>query len=323
MQSRSDTRTVAITGATGFIGGRLLDGLLSEGSRPIVLARSPAPPQIQPWSDARVQWEPVDINDSEALRTALELARPDVLFHLAGTRGRSGEDSASTACAEVNVHLAIRVLDAATKAGVGRIVTVGSAEEYGPQPVPYHEEMAWRATSPYGISKAAATGFALAMQAEDGCPVVVVRPFTVYGPRQPAHMFISQAVTAAVTEEPFEMSHGEQRRDLVYIDDVVRAFLAASRAPGVEGRVINVGSGSAHRLRDVAEMIWEISGTSAPLKIGARQVASDQFQDTWADITLAQRLLGWSPSVDLQTGLEETLAWARAELRRGTVQPAV
>jgi nucleoside-diphosphate-sugar epimerase len=322
MESRSDPRTVAITGATGFIGGRLLDGLLSEGSRPIVLARSPAPPQIQPWSDARVEWQPVDINDSEALRTALELARPDVLFHIAGTRGRSGEDSASTACAEVNVHLAIRVLDAATKAGVGRIVTVGSAEEYGPQPVPYHEEMAWRATSPYGISKAAATGFALAMHAEDGCPVVVVRPFTVYGPRQPAHMFISQAVTAAVTGEPFEMSHGEQRRDLVYIDDVVRAFLAASRAPGVEGRVINVGSGSAHRLRDVAEMIWEISGTTAPLKIGARQVASDQFQDTWADITLAQRLLGWSPSVDLQTGLQETLDWARTELRRGTVQPA-
>jgi len=322
MQSHSDPQNVAITGSTGFIGGRLLDGLLSEGSRPIVLARSPGPPQIQPWSDARIQWEPVDINDSDALRAVLERVRPDVLFHIAGTRGRSGEESASTACAEVNVHLAIRVLDAATEAGVGRIVTVGSAEEYGPQSVPYHEEMGWRATSPYGISKAAATGFALAMHAEDGCPVVVVRPFTVYGPRQPAHMFISQAVTAAVAEEPFEMSHGEQRRDLVYIDDVVRAFLAASRAPGVEGRVINVGSGSAHRLRDVAEMIWEISGTSAPLKIGARQVASDQFQDTWADITLAQRLLGWSPSVDLQTGLEETLDWARTELRRGTVQPA-
>ena len=190
-------RVVAITGATGFIGGRLLDGLLSEGSIPVVLARSPAAPQIQPWSDPRVQWTPVDLNVDDAVREALEATQADTLFHIAGTRGRTGEGSASTTCADVNVHLAIRILEAATKAGVGRVVTVGSAEEYGPQPVPYHEEMAWRATSPYGISTAAATGFALAMHAEDGCPVVVVRPFTVYGPRQPAHMFISQAVTAA------------------------------------------------------------------------------------------------------------------------------
>jgi UDP-glucose 4-epimerase len=315
-------RVVAITGATGFIGGRLLDALLLEGSRPVVLARSPEPPQIQPWSDSRVQWEPVDLADDAVIHQSLARLKPDALFHLAGTRGRPQQGSASTACEEVNVHLAVRVLEAATEAGVGRVVTVGSAEEYGPQPVPYHEEMAWRATSPYGISKAAATGFALAMHAEEGCPVVVLRPFTVYGPRQPPHMFISQAMTAAVADEPFEMSHGEQRRDLIYVDDVVRAFLAASRARGVEGRVINIGTGSAHRLRDVAEMIWEISGTRAPLKIGARQVASDQFQDTWADITLAQRLLGWSPSVDLQTGLEETLDWARTELRRGRVRPA-
>jgi UDP-glucose 4-epimerase len=321
--SRSNQQTVAVTGATGFIGRHLIAALLADGVRPVVLARSQAQPEELPWSDERVLWVRVDLDDGAAVRQVLENHQPEVLFHLAGTRGREGEASAALAVADVNVHAAVHVLDAATKAGVARIVAVGSAEEYGPQPVPYHEGLPWRATSPYGISKAAATGLALAMHAEDGTPVVVLRPFTVYGPGQPDHMFIAQAVTAAVTEEPFEMSHGEQRRDLIYVEDVVRAFIAASRAPGVEGRVINVGTGAAHRLRDVAELIWEITGTSAPLQIGKRQVASDQFQDTWADITLAQRLLDWSPSFALPSGIEATVEAARTALRRGGMRRVV
>jgi len=323
MQSSSENQTVAVTGATGFIGRYLTAALLAEGTRPVVLARSRTRPQEPPWNDDRIEWVPVELTDEGAVLEVLERERPGVLFHLAGTRGRDGETSASLAAAEVNVHATVRVLDAATKAGVGRIVAVGSAEEYGPQPVPYHEGLPWRATSPYGISKAAATGLALAMQAEDGTPVVVLRPFTVYGPGQPGHMFIAQAVAAAVADEPFDMSHGEQRRDLIFVEDVVRAFIAASRAPGVEGRVINVGTGAAHRLRDVAELIWEITGTSAPLNIGKRQVASDQFQDTWADITLAQRLLDWSPSVALPSGIEATVEAARAELGRGRMRRVV
>jgi UDP-glucose 4-epimerase len=323
MQSASEHETVAVTGATGFIGGHLVRALLAEGARPVVLARSQTPPQELPWSDERVQWIPVELDDGEGVRELLEREQPAVLFHLAGTRGREDGVSASLASANTNVNATVRVLDAATKAGVGRIVAVGSAEEYGPQPVPYHEGLPWRATSPYGISKAAATGFALAMSAEDGCPVVVLRPFTVYGPGQPDHMFIAQAVAAAVAEEPFDMSHGEQRRDLIFVEDVVRAFLAAARAQNVEGRVINVGTGAAHRLRDVAELIWEITGTSAELRIGKRQVASDQFQDTWADITLAQRLLDWSPGVALPSGIEATVEAARAELRRGEIRRVV
>jgi UDP-glucose 4-epimerase len=323
MESASDQQTVALTGATGFLGRHLLEALLAEGAKPVVLGRTPAPPTALPWSDRRVRWVPAELGDVETMRETLQRERPAVLYHLAGTRGRSGDTSASSACAEVNIHLMVRVLDAATKAGVGRIVAVGSAEEYGPQPVPYHEGLPWRATSPYGISKAAATGLALAMQAEDGTPVTVLRPFTVYGPGQPAQMFIAQAVTAAVADEPFDMSHGEQRRDLIFVEDVIRAFIAASRAPGVEGRVINVGTGAAHRLRDVAELIWEITGTSAPLNIGKRQVASDQFQDTWADITLAQRLLDWSPSVALPSGIEATVEWARDELGRGGLRRVV
>src|SRR5262249_20732714 len=169
--------------------------------------------------------------------------------------------------------------------------------------------------STYGASMAASAQFARALHASQGCPVVVLRLFSVYGPEQPAEMFVAQAIACAVRGEPFEMTEGRQRRDLVYVNDVVTALLAAAQAPGVEGKVIHVGSGQAHALRDVAQLIWRLSESEAPLRIGARPAPAEELHDTWADITLARRLLNWYPEVDLEAGLGATIEWAQEACR--------
>src|SRR4051794_3427971 len=112
MQSASEQKTVAVTGGTGFIGERLVRALLAEGARLVLLARSQTRPQELPWSDERIEWVPVELEDSDGVRGVLEREQPDVLFHLAGTRGRDGTASASLASAEVNVHATVRLLDA-------------------------------------------------------------------------------------------------------------------------------------------------------------------------------------------------------------------
>lgn len=309
----SSLENAAITGATGFIGGHLVRRLMSAGYQPALLARARKDDGLLAGFGSRIRWAQLDLTDGESAGEVLCQVKPKVLFHLAGTRGR-GEPNASVACAELNVGATVRLLEAATRAGVQRVVIIGSAEEYGDQPVPFHESLPLRPTSPYGISKAAATGFARAMHAGDGCPVVILRPFTAYGPGQPADMFIADAVNAAVRNLPFKMSHGEQRRDLIFVEDVVEALIAAASAPGIEGKVINIGTGQAHRLRDVATLIWELTGTQASLLIGARNNAADQFSDTWADIALARELLGWEPKTDLITGLRITIRHAEAEI---------
>jgi nucleoside-diphosphate-sugar epimerase len=159
-----------------------------------------------------------------------------------------------------------------------------------------------------------ATNQAIAMHARDGCAVVVVRPFSVYGPGQPRDMFIAQAIDSALRNVEFKMTRGEQKRDLIFVDDVVSGLIAAASALGIDGCVINLGSGECHRLREVAELVWKLTGTNAPLLIGARTAREADLYDTWADITLARRLLEWEPRVDLEDGLRRTVDFARDEL---------
>jgi nucleoside-diphosphate-sugar epimerase len=305
---------VAITGATGFIGSHLTRLLVSAGCRPALLARSQRHDRLLAGLEGRVRWVQCDLTDADSIRDALGREKPRTLFHLAGTRGRGAEPD----CATLNFYGTARLLELAQENQVRRIVIAGSAEEYGNQPGPLNEDLSLKPCTEYGISKALATNQALALYARQECPVVIARPFTVYGPGQPAEMFIAQAIESAVRNVPFKMSSGEQKRDLVFVDDVVKGLIGAAIATGVEGRVINLGTGRAHQLRDVAGRVWKMTGTRAPLLIGAIRPAPEELCDTWADISLARTRLRWEPSVDLDDGLRHTITFARMQYRERT-----
>lgn len=302
---------VLVTGGGGFIGQHLVRALVEMGCRPVVLTRRSAPCAALDSLKDHLRHEQLNLIEHQAVRDFLRAERPTVIFHLAGTRKSNDGESASLACAEINVSATVRLLDEARRAGVERVIIIGSADEYGDQQGALHEGLPLKPASAYAISKAAATRFAQAMRANDNCPVVVLRPFSVYGPRQPDYMFVAEAVSCAVDGLSFQMTHGRQRRDLVYVDDVVRALITSARTPGIDGEVINIGSGRPMPLRDVAALIWQLSESRAPLLVGARDAPPEETYDTWADISLARRLLCWEPQVELEAGLRTTIQWAR------------
>src|SRR5581483_4552189 len=156
----------------------------------------------------------------------------DVLFHLAGTRGQNRPSAPLMACVEMNVLATTRILRSAQQARVKRVIILGTADEYGNQPGPLDEQRPLMPASPYAITKAAATQGAQWLHRREGLPVVILRPFSVFGPEMPAEMFVSQAVRAAVSGTRFVMTEGRQRRDMIYVDDVVRALIATATAPG-------------------------------------------------------------------------------------------
>jgi nucleoside-diphosphate-sugar epimerase len=125
-------------------------------------------------------------------------------------------------------------------------------------------------------------------------------------------MFVANAVRCAVKGLPFEMTEGTEKRDLVYVEDVVNALIIVANSREASGQVFNIGSGEARALRDVAELIWKLAESDPSLlKVGARIASPDELQDIWADISKAEDLLQWQPQIGLEEGLKKTIEWEK------------
>ena len=308
----SSFKKALVTGGAGFIGRHLLSALVASGHEPIALTRSVS--KVENLSSdvrERVRWRELDLLNQEAVRSMMKDERPSVIFHLAGTRGKGLGEEAELACHRLNTEATLTLLESAKAAGVERVILTGTAEEYGRQAGQLKESLPMNPVSAYGISKAEATRRALEMFEAENFPVVIVRPFTVYGPAQPEFMFVAAAIECAVGGKAFRMTEGLQKRDLVFVDDAVRALALAASKQGLEGKALNIGSGRAETLLEIARLIWKLSESRAPLLVGARELAPDETHDTWADITLARELLNWEPRVSLEDGLRRTIEWAR------------
>ena len=188
---------------------------------------------------------------------------------------------------------------------IKKIIITGTADEYGFQMPPQSEKMSTKPVSEYALTKNKAIEHALFLFERSGLPVVILRPFTIYGIGQPSEMFISQAVECAVKMMPFEMSNGTQKRDLVFVTDFADAMIKALAAENIEGEIFNVGSGTAIPLRELAIKIWNLAGADTKLlKIGARPTAKQELHDTQADVSKIKAVLDWESKISIDEGLK-------------------
>lgn len=296
---------VLVTGGTGFVGRRLLQRLEATGIRLTGVTRRAAP-----LAGTGVTWRQLDLRDSESVRTLVREVQPEIVFHLAAKLGADR----SLACADAmlfdNVVATHNLLVSLGEecSSLHRLVLMGSSEEYGNQDVvPYTEEMTPRPVSPYSASKAAATQFALLYHRLFHLPVVVLRPFIIYGPGQTRGMLIPSLVHAVRAGADFPMTAGEQTRDFVYVDDVIDCILAAAVHPQAIGEVFNVCSGVEHSIRDVAELTVKLAGATMRLLTGAIPYRDNEVWRLAGSNDKAARLLGWSPGTSLEHGLRDTL----------------
>jgi nucleoside-diphosphate-sugar epimerase len=140
-----------------------------------------------------------------------------------------------------------------------------------------------------------------------GLPVVTVRPFQVYGPGQIPHTLIPAAIRAALDGEDLTMTPGEQRRDFIYVEDVVEGMLAAAQAPGIEGQSLDLGTGQAHTVRQVVERVWAMTGAQGHILPGALPYRPGEVMRLTADAERTAHLTGWRARVGLEEGLRRTI----------------
>jgi nucleoside-diphosphate-sugar epimerase len=216
-----------------------------------------------------------------------------------------------------NIDASLNLLVAARDAGVKRLVYAGSSSAYGNTPtLPKREDMPPNPLSPYALQKLVAEQYCQMFTQLYGLETVTTRYFNVFGPRQdpgsPYSGVISLFATAILEgRRPTIYGDGEQTRDFTFVANVVDGVLRACDAPGTSGEVINVAMGGRISLNNLLKTMNAIAGTNIePIYADAR---AGDVKDSQADITKAQTLLGYAPSVPLEAGLEKTLAWCRSE----------
>jgi UDP-glucose 4-epimerase len=300
-----------ITGGAGFIGSTIAKELASNGAEVVVLDNLSSGYRININGQPGVRLVEKDIRDAAAVDAAV--AGVDAVFHLAASVGNKRSIDQPIEDAEINVIGTLRVLEAARKAGVRKVVISSSAGIFGElKTLPIREDHPAEPDSPYGASKLCAEKQGLAYAKLYGMEVVCLRYFNVYGPSQRFDAYgnvIPIFVFQMLRGEPVTIfGDGEQTRDFVNVRDVVQANIKAAMAPGVSG-AFNIGSGTRISINALVERLRATSGLNPVLRHSLPRAGD--VRDSLADISAARKAFGFEPAVTMDAGLPEYIRWAR------------
>src|SRR5438876_884355 len=301
-----------VTGAAGFIGSHLVEALLELGHEVVGIDAftSSYPPALKRSNIAAASAHPcfdllpADLNELDLV----EVLRPgDVIFHLGGQPGvRASWGKDFVDYTRANVDATQRVLEAARARQAARIVLASSSSVYGDAPLPMREDGPLHPVSPYGVTKLTAELLGLVYWKAFGLPVVPLRFFSVYGPRQRPDMAFNRFIDAIAQGKPIVVfGDGSQRRDFTYVGDVVAALLAAA-AHGRPGEPINVGGGSTVTVAQSIAIIERRIGRKALIE--QNPAPPGDARDTQA-ATDRLHALGAMPRVRIEDGLAQQVAW--------------
>lgn len=308
-----------VTGAAGFVGTETVRQLLARGDEVVGID------SFSDYYDVRRKRQNVASHEGalrliEADLFDMDLDRAvdgiDVVIHLAGQPGVRkswGDDFA--VYTRNNVDVTQRLLEAVRRSPrVQRFLYASSSSVYGQaESYPTREHMLPQPFSPYGVTKLAAEHMSLLYRANFGTPVSAFRFFTVYGPRQRPDMAFTRFLTAAEQGSAITLyGTGEQIRDFTYVSDIAAALLLASDAVGDLPPVMNLSGGSSVSVNEVLALIGELTDTT--LEVDRQEQARGDVFRTGGASDLARESLGWSPEIDLSTGLARQLEWVRATL---------
>jgi len=315
---------VLVTGADGFIGSHLSEALAREGARvrAFCLYNSNG---SRGWLDgcapelaSRMEFAMGDIRDARFVEQAC--AGIDVVFHLAALIAIPYSYSAPESFVDTNVRGTLNVLEGVRRAGCRRMVNTSTSEVYGtPDELPIRETHPLRGQSPYSATKIAADKMCEAYFRSFEVPVVVLRPFNTYGPRQSARAVIPTILTQLLQgKRKIALGSLTPKRDLTYVADTVRGFLAAGSVPNIEGMEIQLGTGRTDSVADVFRAACEALGVEATVEQQAERVRPDKSEVhvLQSDPSLARQVLGWKAEVGLEDGLARSAAFIRENLAR-------
>jgi len=314
-------KIVLVTGAGGFIGSHLVERLVAEGAKVRAFVRYNSRGDIgllnQLSADARKKMEIIggDIRDSSAVLDAAQ--NVDLAFHLGALISIPYSYLHPREVAESNFLGTLNVLMACRQNKTARMIHASTSEVYGTaRYAPMDESHPLQGQSPYSASKIGADKLVESFYCAYDLPVVTVRPFNTFGPRQSGRAVVPAIITQALAGETIQLGNLDTCRDFTYVDDTVDGFIKAAEVPGIEGQAFNLGTGQEIRVGELAEKIMQIIGRQAEVKKDAARLRPDKSEVVrlLSDNSLARQKLKWKPCVTLDEGLARTIEWIRSHL---------
>jgi len=310
------TKKVLVTGAGGFIGSHLTEQLVGKGAGVRAFVHYNALGRWG-WLDTSsvvndIEVVPGDISDRDSIGKALEGV--DIVFHLAALIGIPYSYLAPRSYVDTNIIGTLNVLQSALDRELEMVVHTSTSETYGSaQYVPIDEVHPLIGQSPYSATKIGADKLAESYHRSFDLPVVTVRPFNTYGPRQSARAVIPTIISQALSDKAVKLGNLTPTRDLNYVLDTVGGFVSAAEHPEAVGEVINLGTGREISIGDLAKTIFEIMGKEGKIVADEDRVRPDasEVDRLCADVSKAKALLNWESQYTLETGLRETVDWIR------------
>lgn len=323
-------RNVLVTGADGFIGSHLVEALVEAQANVTALCLYNSFDSLG-WIDslprsvfAQVNTVRGDVRDAALMRRLI--ARQDTVFHLAALIAIPHSYVAASSYVETNIVGTLNVLEAAREQDVRRVVHTSTSEVYGTAiTVPIAETHPLQGQSPYSASKIGADMLAESFARSHDMPIVILRPFNTFGPRQSERAVIPTVMRQALDPDVAAIRVGDltPRRDFTFVKDTAAAFMAAGASQSVDfGVPYNAGSGRAVTIADVVEIIRALTDCEKPVvqEVGRMRPPRSEVRELLADHRRFTDATGWRPKIEFSDGMALTVAWWRDRFEAGGVR---
>ena len=303
MKSFNDAR-VLVTGSNGFIASHLIPDLLNAGAKVTGISLGSKPRR----SFKNFSYYSVDLSNKKELNALIRKIRPEKIFHLAGYLSTSLTFDNTDKCIRNNIQATVNLIHALESVPYDAFIYIGSYEEYSGNKIPFKETDGLYPISPYAVSKASAEMFCKAYQRLFGFPITLVRLALTYGPGQQEDGLLAYVIKSCLAKTPPELTGGEQKRELIYVSDVVDALQKIALNEKLHGEIINVGTGVEHSLRDVVNLALKLMQSGITPKWGVVPYRKHEIWSMLGSTAKARRVLNWKPKVSLSEGLAKTIS---------------
>ena len=317
-------KPVVVTGADGFIGSHLTEALVKAGAkvRALCIYNSLG---SRGWLDGlpaevadQIEFVLGDVRDARFVDSLCEGRA--IVFHLAALIAIPYSYKAPESFIDTNVKGTMNVLEAVRRHGCERLVSTSTSEVYGtPATLPIRETHPLQGQSPYSASKIAADKMCEAYHCSFEVPVVTLRPFNTYGPRQSARAVLPTMLEQLIRgRKEITLGALAPKRDLTFVSDTVDGFLRAGLTKGIEGDTIQLGTGRSVSIGDLFEIAKRVTGSDATVKQAEERLRPNKSEVMVleSDPAYAKERLDWTPQISLEEGISRTVDWMRREIDR-------